>query len=152
MTIKGSHFTVLFHCAGMIPGEINSLQGKYCDDAVFLPGEELMSGIASDADLGAVSQLQMSSRPILQEVPPEDMSGQSECQLQPQFGMHSEPQSVENFELNTPHHCGESMLHEQPGSSGLTNWGTTVNVTSGNDLFWKPYVCTSIPVRLTSVY
>ena len=141
MTIKGSHVSVLFHCADMIPGEINSLQSKYCDDAVFLPGEDLTSGIASDADLWADSQPQMSSPPILQEVPPEDMSGQSECQLHPQF--------VENFELNAPDHCGEIMLHELPGSSGLTNWGTTVNVTSGNDLCWKPYVyCLDICVCL----
>ena len=119
MTIKGSHVSVLFHCADMIPGEINSLQSKCCDDAVFLPGEELTSGIACEAP-------QMSSPPILQEVAPEDMSGQSEGQLHPQF--------VENFELNAPDHCGKIMLHERPGSCGLTNWGTTVNVTSGNDL------------------
>ena len=91
----------------------------------------------------------MSRPPILQEVPPEDMSGQSECQLRPQFGIHSEPQFVENFELNRPDYCGETMLHERPGSSGLTNWGTTVNVTSGNDLCWKPYVyCLDVCVCL----
>ena len=106
-------------------------------------------GIASDADLWADSQPQMSSPPILQEVSPEDMSGQSECQLHSQLDIHCEPQFVENFELNTPDHCGEIMLHERPGSSGLTNWGTTVNVTSGNDLSWKSYVyCLDICVCL----
>ena len=104
MTIKGSHVSVLFHYAGMIPGQINSLQSKYCDNAVFFTWRRVDECIASDAP-------QMSRPPILQEVPPEDMSGQSECQLHPQFGIHSEPQFVENFELNTPDHCGEIMLH-----------------------------------------